>query len=278
MSPISDKNERNDSHTQRGSHVANKPHEPRPDSHPANKPWESRPDTRDVRERSLSPPDPPHLKALNPVGRTGSFIKNRDSPRRQSREIKDLDPAEIGHSGQPRYPSGTPPGTLSDLKKQRSENHKMGNGLDAQVQNLFLHSLSGAGNKYSSGSSSSSHPPQTHKRESTQNGRNVKNNNNNTSGPSRPPTFISDSGPLRKFSAPTSHPVIGEDDKFKNNCCVILWSFIFYRIVIVNHSSETFAPEVWSTNPFPATRDNCRLHPHLMTYFGSLFCKHTRSG
>ena len=222
VSPVSDKNERNDSHTQRGSQssqIANKPREPKHDAYPANRPREPKPEPRDIRERSLSPPD--HLnKPVNPVGRTGSFIKNRDSPRRQSREVRDLDTASLGHSGEPHNPGGTPPGTLSDLKKQRSENHKLGNGLDAQVQNLFLHSLSGAGNKYSSGSGN---PPQTQNRkENTQNGRNVKHNNNNTSGPTRPPTFISDSGPLRRFSAPTSHPVIGEDDKFKNNCCVIL--------------------------------------------------------
>lgn len=231
VSHVSEKNERNDSHSQKhseNSQIGNKPREPKPDSYPANKPREPRhdeypPRDRDSRENSLSPPE--MNKPLNPVMRTGSFIKNRDSPRRQSREAgshADSGSNSVPGSGQVRYPTGTPPGsTLSDLKKQRSEQHKFGTGLDAQVQNLFLHSLSGAGNKYSSGSS---HPPQTqNKKENAQNGRNIKNNNNNnTSGQTRPPTFLSDSGPLRRFSAPTSHPVIGDDDKFKNNCCVIL--------------------------------------------------------
>ena len=223
MSHVSEKNERNDSHSQRisdhsplqneDSYPANKLREPKHDDYPA----------RDIRERSLLPPDA--HKPTNPVGRTGSFIKNRDSPRRQSREIRtETESNSVPGTGQPRYPTGTPSGTLSDLKKQRSENnHKFGTGLDAEVQNLFLHSL-GTGNKYSTGSG---HESETHdkneKNENMQNGRNIKNNNNNeSSGRSRPPTFLSDSGPLRRFSAPTSHPVIGDDDKFKNNCCVVL--------------------------------------------------------
>lgn len=229
VSPVSEKNERNDSRSQKNSEhsqIGNKPREPKPD--PANRTRELRhdpypPRERDSRESSLSPE---LQNKLNPVARTGSFIKNRDSPRRQSRDQApraDSGSNSVPGLGQVHNPSGTPSGTLSDLKKQRSEQHKFGTGLDAQVQNLFLHSL-GTGNKYSSGSSQ---PPQTqthqNKKENAQNGRNIKNNNNNNmSGPTRPPTFLSDSGPLRRFSAPTSHPVIGEDDKFKNNCCVIL--------------------------------------------------------
>ena len=217
MSHVSEKNERNDSH----SHHRNSDHSAQhnQDSYPANKLREPRHDeypSRDRREHSLSPPDA--HKPVNPVGRAGSFIKNRDSPRRQSREVRtETESNSIPGSGQP-------PGTLSDLKKQRSENHKFGTGLDAQVQNLFLHSL-GTGNKYGSGGGhdESDTNEKNEKNENMQNGRNIKNNNNNESGGrSRPPTFLSDSGPLRRFSAPTSHPVIGDDDKFKNNCCVIL--------------------------------------------------------
>lgn len=215
VSDVSGKNERNDAHSPRNSEHSSHTRDLRPDSHAADKPREPSRE-RDSRERSLSPPDP-HHRPVNPVGRAGSFIKNRDSPRRMSRDTRgDAENNSVPGSG-PAQPS-----TLPDLKKQRSENHKFGTGVDAQVQNLFLHSLSGAGNKYSSGTSQ---PPETqNKKESAQNGRNVKNNNNNnnSSGSSRPPTFISDSGPLRRFSAPTSHPVIGEDDKFKNDCCVIL--------------------------------------------------------
>ena len=213
---VSEKNERNNSHSHRNSDHSAQQNQ---DSYPANRLREPRHDeypSRDRREHSLSPPDA--HKPVNPVGRAGSFIKNRDSPRRQSREVR----TETESNSVPA--SGTQ-GTLSDLKKQRSENHKFGTGLDAQVQNLFLHSL-GTGNKYSSGGGhddSDSNNEKNDKNENMQNGRNIKNNNNNESGGrSRPPTFLSDSGPLRRFSAPTSHPVIGDDDKFKNNCCVIL--------------------------------------------------------
>lgn len=154
------------------------------------------------------------------IARTGSFQKKRESQKRRSMEHL-LNEPDQNNSSEPRYPTGTQSGTLADLKKQRAEQHKFGNGLDAQVQSLFLHSLSGDGKKYSS--SNVSTVPQTHKEssQSSQNGKNVK-NNNNTAGQSRPPTFISDNGPLRRFSAPSSAPVIGEDDKFKNDCCVIL--------------------------------------------------------
>lgn len=223
VSHVSEKNERNDSHSHRNSDHSAQHNQ---DSYPANKLREPKHDeypSRDRREHSLSPPDA--HKPVNPVGRAGSFIKNRDSPRRQSREVRTETESNSIPGSDPRNPSGTPGGTLSDLKKQRSENHKFGTGLDAQVQNLFLHSL-GTGNKYSSGGGGhddSDSNDKNEKNENMQNGRNIKNNNNNESGGrSRPPTFLSDSGPLRRFSAPTSHPVIGDDDKFKNNCCVIL--------------------------------------------------------
>ncbi|XP_060576435.1 protein phosphatase 1 regulatory subunit 16A-like isoform X2 [Ruditapes philippinarum] len=165
-------------------------------------------------------PQVKHIQGSSGISRTPSFQKKRESQRRRSQDLLNTSIEQTEESDQARYPTGTGTGTLADLKKQRSEQHKFGNGLDAQVQSLFLHSLAGDGKKYSS--SSATTPPQQVHKESTQNGKNVKNNNNNTTGQSRPPTFISDSGPLRRFSAPSSAPVIGEDDKFKNDCCVIL--------------------------------------------------------
>ncbi|KAL4234964.1 hypothetical protein ACF0H5_006605 [Mactra antiquata] len=161
-------------------------------------------------------PQVKHLQSSGGVTRTPSFQKKRESQKRRSMDmLGESDKNE--NSSQVRYPTGSGTGTLADLKKHRSEQHKYGNGLDAQVQSLFLHSLSDDTKKYSSSGMGS--PPS---KESSQNGKNVPNNNNNNAGQSRPPTFISDSGPLRRFSAPASAPVVGDDDKFKNDCCVIL--------------------------------------------------------
>lgn len=162
-------------------------------------------------------PQVKQLQGGTGVTRTASFQKKRESQKRRSMDI--LNESEQNKTeGQVRYPTGTSTGTLSDLKKQRAEQHKLGNGLDAQVQNLFLNSLSGDSRKYSS---SGLHTQQQANKENTQNGKNVR-NNNNMSGQSRPPTFFSDNGPLRRFSAPNSAPVIGDDDKFKHDCCAIL--------------------------------------------------------
>lgn len=159
-----------------------------------------------------------HLQNQSDVKRTGSFQKRSESQRRRSME--QLGSANDVSEDQMRNASGT--GTLSDLKKQRAEQHKFGS-TDGLVANLFLQSLSSDSKKYSTGSASN--PPQAVTKDKAQNGRaSSKSNLNNNAPPSqqRPPTFISDNGPLRKFSAPTSSPVIGEDDKFKNDCCVIL--------------------------------------------------------
>ncbi|KAH3772741.1 hypothetical protein DPMN_174086 [Dreissena polymorpha] len=154
-----------------------------------------------------------------PVVRTASFQKKRESQRLRSLENHLATTAEGDESG--RYTSGTNTGTLADLKKQRLEQHKFGSGTEGMVANLFLTSLSTDPRKYSSGTPSSTSAPPS--KDKVQNGRSPRsNNNNNNNGQSRPPTFISDNGPLRRFSAPASAPVIGEDDKFKNDCCVIL--------------------------------------------------------
>lgn len=172
--------------------------------------------------KPTSPPSSTNNPPNKPSGRVPSFRKNRDSQRRANQDEPPNNPV--------RYPTGTPSGTLADLKKQRAEQHKFGNSLDAQVQNLFLHSLSGDNSKYRSGGSTGSagtspQQAQPPRKDSAQNGRNVKNNNNNNNNSPRqaqPPGYISDNGQLRRFSAPTSSPVIGEDNKFKSNCCVIL--------------------------------------------------------
>lgn len=177
----------------------------------------------DGHENSTKMAPNPHIQQLQGsanVKRTGSFQKRSESQRRRSMEHLGGD-AE-SHEDQVRYPTGTPSGTLSDLKKARAEQHKFGS-TDGMVANLFLQSLSTDSKKYSSGSATS--PPQANIKDKAQNGRastkpNI--NNNTTPGQRNPPTYISDSGPLRKFSAPASSPVIGEDDKFKNECCVIL--------------------------------------------------------
>lgn len=205
-------------------------HEPEPihihmgrtDSSSNSKPSSHSPRTQDttksresagsVEHRVLAPnPVVQQLQTGASVTRTPSFQKKRESQRRRSQEHLLNAESDQNNSHQP--------GTLADLKKQRSEQHKFGNGLDAQVQSLFLHSLSDAGKKYS-GSNISSTQQQTG-RENTQNGKNVKNSSNVT-GQSRPPAYISDNGQLRRFSAPSSHPVVGDDDKFKNDCCSIL--------------------------------------------------------
>lgn len=186
---------------------------------------DNRPYSREIQLDSKPAAAPnPQVKQLQSgagVSRTPSFQKKRESQKRRSIDmLGESDKNE--NSSNVRYPTGSGTGTLADLKKQRSESHKFGNGLDAQVQSLFLHSLNDDSKKYSSSGVSSS-PNANNKESSAQNGKNVKNNNNNiNSGQSRPPTFISDSGPLRRFSAPTSSPVVGDDDKFKNDCCVIL--------------------------------------------------------
>ena len=155
-------------------------------------------------------PQTKNLQGQTNIGRTPSFTKKRDSVRKVR---EDQTPPNVNKQ------NTLGSGTLSDLKKQRSEQHKFSNSLDAQVQNLFLSSLSDS-RKYSGSSHSQQ---QNSNNENTHNGQNSKAiNNNNNSVPTRPPTYISDNVPLRRFSAPASSPVIGEDDKFKSNCCTIL--------------------------------------------------------
>ena len=154
------------------------------------------------------------------VSRSGSFQKKRESQRQRMEQT--LETVTDANENQTRNSSQS--GTLSDLKKQRSENHKFPTtGTEGMVANLFLSSLSNDNNKYSS---SAQHAPGRDQREKVQNGRGGPPNNNhskNSGGQTRPPTFLSDSGPLRRFSAPTSTPVGGDDEiKFKNDCCVIL--------------------------------------------------------
>ncbi|KAL3860767.1 hypothetical protein ACJMK2_010838 [Sinanodonta woodiana] len=125
-----------------------------------------------------------------PVGRTPSFRKNKDTPSKLAAPLP-------------------PTGTLADLKKQRSEQHKFGqrpeNTLDAKVQNMFLNSLmSSESSRYNS---SSSLPA----KESSTNSRNINNNMTQT---------YQNNG-LRRYSSPSSTPVI-DDEKFKSNCCIIM--------------------------------------------------------
>ncbi|XP_052815816.1 protein phosphatase 1 regulatory subunit 12B-like isoform X2 [Mya arenaria] len=150
------------------------------------------------------------------VSRSGSFQKKRESQRQRMEQTLET-VADGNENG--RFPTSNSTGTLADLKKQRSEQYKFGTGTEGMVANLFISSLSGDTKRYSSGPQHS--PPSKDK---VQNGQSPRsNNNNNTSGGQRqPPTFISDSGALRRFSAPTSSPAVGDDDKFKNDCCVIL--------------------------------------------------------
>lgn len=177
----------------------------------------------DMGERPAPNPHLQHLQAQSNVKRTGSFQKRSESQRRRSMEHLGGSENDLSDP-QNRALAGSQSGTLSDLKKQRAEQHKFGS-TDGMVANLFLQSLSGDSKKYSTGSASSAQP-QPSVKDKAQNGRastkpNI-NNNTTSGGQQRPPTFISDNGPLRKFSAPSSAPVIGEDDKFKNDCCVIL--------------------------------------------------------
>ncbi|KAK3579169.1 hypothetical protein CHS0354_022704 [Potamilus streckersoni] len=129
-------------------------------------------------------------KTGQPVGRAPSFRKNKDAPSKLTAPLP-------------------PTGTLADLKKQRSEQHKFGqrpeNTLDAKVQNMFLNSLmSSESSRYNS---SSSLPAKD-------NNTNNRNNNNNM-------THTYQNNGLRRYSSPSSTPVI-EDEKFKSNCCVVM--------------------------------------------------------
>jgi len=171
-------------------------------------------------EKQAPNPHLQHIQNQSNVKRTASFQKRSESQRRRSMEHLGGSENDVSES-QPKYPPGTQTGTLADLKKQRAQN-KFGS-TDGMVANLFLQSLSTDSKKYSTGSSSA--PAPAVPKDKAQNGRaSTKSNLNNNAPPSqqRPPTYISDNGPLRKYSAPTSSPVIGEDDKFKNDCCVIL--------------------------------------------------------
>lgn len=161
-----------------------------------------------------------NLQNQSEVKRTGSFQKRSESQRRRSMDQLGIE----NDSSEVRYPTGTPSGTLSDLKKQRAEQHKFGS-TDGLVANLFLQSLSSDSKKYSTGNTNTNAPSHPVTKDRAQNGRASSKSNLNNNAPSsqqRPHTFISDNGPLQKFSALPASPVIGEEDKFKNDCCVIL--------------------------------------------------------
>ena len=130
--------------------------------------------------------------------------------------------AGSGSGSQPRYPSGVSSVSLSDLKKQRSEQRQVDvvdpyvqrrDNLEAQVQSMFLQSLQ---SDIMRPNTNSSILPSNGKKDKT----NGHNNNNSVNAP--PPTraYMND-GQLRRYIAPNHAAVVGGDED-KTSCCVIM--------------------------------------------------------
>lgn len=150
---------------------------------------------------------------LNPVQQNPSAgrpisTQSRVSPNQPSAGKKVSDGSvPIREDG--RFQSGTPTGTLADLKKQRAEVQPRSreNSVDTQVQDMFLNSLNNDNNRYSSGA-----PPRQAvvKEYRNQNGH----NNNKMS------SYPTGDAPLRRFTAPGNAPVVGDEEK--PACCILM--------------------------------------------------------
>ncbi|KAL5022809.1 hypothetical protein ScPMuIL_001964 [Solemya velum] len=137
-----------------------------------------------------------------------SSAQSRVSPNQPSLERRSPDTSAPVKQDD-RQQSGTPTGTLANLKKQRAEvqPRSRDNSIDAQVQNMFLDSLNNDNKRYSSGVQ----PRQPVVKEyRNQNGH----NNNKTSA------YPTGDVPLRRFTAPGTAPVVGDEEK--PACCILM--------------------------------------------------------
>ncbi|XP_041376954.1 protein phosphatase 1 regulatory subunit 16A-like isoform X2 [Gigantopelta aegis] len=143
-------------------------------------------------------------------------------------DASQMPPGNFAGSGSvPRYPSGVSSVSLSDLKKQRTDQRQVEvvdpytqrrDNLEAQVQSMFLQSLQSdmRPTANANANANTSILPSNGKKDKT-NGH----NNNNSLSSSPPNRAYMNDGQLRRFTAPNHAAIVGGDED-KTSCCVIM--------------------------------------------------------